>query len=117
MNKEEARTDLGTIKIHKDVIASVAAIAAAEIEGVKQIGSNIKGVVLELLAKKKFAAIKVEIDKNGEIRMKVPIIVKYGFNVPDIANKVQENILAALEKTTNLSIKDIDVNVQGIERG
>lgn len=116
MNRDEARTELGIIKIHKNVIASVAAIAACEIEGVRRIGSSLKSALAELLGKKSFSSIRVEIDKNGEVRLKIPIIVKYGFNIPDTANKVQENVHAALEKTANLAIKDIDVNVRGIER-
>jgi uncharacterized alkaline shock family protein YloU len=47
----------------------------------------------------------------------VPLIIKYGFNIPEIASKVQENVRNALEKMTNLSIKDIHINIQSIERG
>ena len=62
-------------------------------------------------------AIKVDIDKNDEIRLEVPLVIKYGFNIPDIANKAQENIRNSLEKMTNLSIKYININIQSIERG
>jgi uncharacterized alkaline shock family protein YloU len=58
----------------------------------------------------------VEINKNEEVRVGVPIVIKYGFNIPDIANRVQENVRLALEKMTNLSIKDVDVMVQAIEK-
>lgn len=114
MERDEARTELGIIKIHKNVIASMAAIAAGEIEGVKRIGSSLKSALAEALGRKSFSSIRVEIDKNGEVRLKIPIIVKYGFNIPDTATKVQENIHTALEKNANLSIKDVDVNVRGI---
>jgi len=117
MHKEESQSDLGNIKIHKNVVASIASIAAAEIEGVKRISGDFKSGLLELIGKKGLLAIKVEIDKNDEIRIEVPLVIKYGFNIPDIANKVQENIRNALEKTTNLSIKSININVQSIERG
>lgn len=117
MHKEESQTDLGNIRIHKNVIASIASIAAVEIEGVKCIGGDFRSGILELIGKKTLKAIKVEIDKNDEIRLEVPLVVKYGFNIPDIANKAQENIRNALEKMTNLSIKYININVQSIERG
>jgi uncharacterized alkaline shock family protein YloU len=117
MHREESRTDLGTIKIHKNVIASIASIASVEIEGVKRIGSDLKSGLYELIGKKSLAAIKVEIDKNEEVRIDIPLIIKYGFNIPDIANRVQENVHNALGKMTNLLIKDINVSVQGIERG
>jgi len=116
MHQEESHTDLGTIRIHKQVIASIASIAATEIEGVKRIGGDFKSGLLELMGRKTSFAIKVEIDKNGEARLEIPLVIKYGFNIPDIACKAQENIQHALEKMTNLSIKDININVQGIEK-
>lgn len=117
MHSETSHTDLGTIKIHRNVIASIASLAALEIEGVKCIGSDLKSGILMLLGRKSLAAIKVEIDKNEEVKLEIPLIIKYGFNIPDIANKAQENIRNALEKMTNLSVKDINIAVQGIEKG
>jgi len=117
MHKEESQTDLGKIRIHKNVIASIASIAAVEIEGVKRIGGDFRSGILELIGKKVPMAIKVDIDKNDEIRLEVPLVIKYGFNIPDIANKAQENIRNSLEKMTNLSIKYININIQSIERG
>lgn len=117
MHKEESQTDLGKIRIHKNVIASIASLAAVEIEGVKRIGGDLKSGILELIGKKAVMAIDVEIDKNEEIRVEIPLVIKYGSNIPEVANKVQENIRNALERMTNLSIKYININVQGIERG
>ncbi len=117
MHKEESQSDLGNIRIHKNVIASIASIAAVEIEGVKRIGGDFRSRILELIDKKSLVAIRVDIDKSEEIRLEVPLVIKYGFNIPDIANKVQENIRNALEKMTNLPIKYINVNVQSIEIG
>ncbi len=117
MYREESRTDLGTVRIHDNVIASIASVAAIEIEGVKAIEKDFKAGLLELIKKKSLATIKVEKDKNGDITVQIPLIIKYGFNIPDVAIKVQENVRNSLEKMTNLSIKDININVQGIERG
>ena len=117
MQREESRTDLGTIRIHKKVIASIASLAAVEIEGVKRVGGDFKSGLLELVGKKSLSAINVEINKNEEVKVEIPLLIKYGFNIPDIASKVQENVRNSLEKMTNLSIKDININVQGIERG
>jgi len=117
MRREESRTDLGTIRIHKNVIASIAAISAMEIEGVKRVGGNLRSGLSELIGNKLSAGIKVEIDKHEEVKLEVPVVIKYGFNIPEVANKVQDNIRGAMDKMTNLTIKDINVNVQGIERG
>ena len=117
MNQEESRTDFGLVRIHKNVIASIASIAATEIEGVKRVGGDFKSNFLELVGKKASTAIKVEINKSGEVKVDIPLVIKYGFNIPDVAAKAQENVRNSLEKMTNLSIKDININVQGIEKG
>lgn len=117
MQREESRTELGTIRIHKNVIASIASLAAVEIEGVKRVGGDLKSGIVELIGKKFFTAIHVELNKNEEVKVEIPLVIKYGYNIPEVANKVQENVRNSLEKMTNLSIKDITVNVQGIERG
>lgn len=117
MHSDESRTDYGKIKIHKNVIASIASIAAAEIEGVKRIGGDLRSGLYELVGKRALASIKVDIDRNEEVKIEIPLVIKYGYNVPDIASRVQENVRIALDKMTNLSVKDINVNVQAIERG
>jgi uncharacterized alkaline shock family protein YloU len=114
---ETSQSDLGNIKIHKNVVASIASIAAVEIDGVKRIGGDFKSGIMELLGKKSLHSIKVDIDKNEEIRLVVPLVIKYGYNIPDIANKAQENIRMALERMTNIPIKYINIIVQSIERG
>ena len=116
MKNEESRTDLGAIRVHKDVIASIASLASLEIEGVKKIGGDFKTSIYELLGKREQRGIRVEIDRNDEVKLDVPLIVEYGYNVTDVARSVQENIQLSLEKMTNLTIKEINVNVQRIEK-
>jgi uncharacterized alkaline shock family protein YloU len=117
VNRDESRNELGTVRIHKNVIASISSIAASEIEGVKKVGASFQSSLFELIGQKSFLAIKVDISKNEEVRVGIPLVIKYGYNIPEIASRVQENVRQALEKMSNLSIKDINVNVQGIERG
>lgn len=113
--KDGERTSLGVVKIKDDAISSIALIAAGEIEGVKSIGCDSRGIAKFLMNKDK-SCIKVNIDKDQEVEIKIPLVVKYGFNIPDVAIKVQENVRNALEKMTNLSLKDIDIVVQEIDK-
>ncbi|MFC1658334.1 Asp23/Gls24 family envelope stress response protein [Candidatus Omnitrophota bacterium] len=115
-NPDESRTDLGAIRIHKDVVASIASLASLEIEGVKKIGGNLRASIYDLLGKKAQRGIDVEFDRNDEVKIGVHLVVKYGYNVTDIARCVQENVEQSLEKMTNLSIKEINVSVQKIEK-
>ncbi len=114
---KEEKTEFGAVRIHKDVIKSIASLAVSEIEGVSVIRDNFTASIAGLLGKKYYSGIDVIIDKNNEIKLEVKINVKYGFNIPEIASRVQDNIRLALEKMSDLTLKEINVNVQGVERG
>jgi uncharacterized alkaline shock family protein YloU len=116
LNREDSSTDLGKIKIHKNVIASISSLAACQIDGVKSIGKDLRSRIRELVDHREHPAVSVEIDKNGEVWLEIPLVIKFGYNIPDVAAKVQENVRNALEKMTHLPIKDININVQGIEK-
>jgi len=116
LNRHDALTELGTIKIHHGSIASIAAIAAGEVNGVKCIGKNLKSRFLELLGRKDYSIIRVDFDKNGEVALNIPIVVIYNFNIPETAAKVQENVRVNLEKMTNLVVRNISINVLSIEK-
>ena len=115
MKNEESRNDLGMVRVHNNVIASIASIAATEVDGVKNIGANFRSGFLELIGRKNSGGIQVEIDKNDELRLEVPLVIKYGYNIPEIASQVQENIRNALERMTSITIKDININILGVE--
>lgn len=116
LDRQDSRTDLGIIKIHKNAIASITSIAATEIEGVSSLGDSFKLSWCFLFGKKETRSIRVDIDKNQELMITIPLIVKYGFNIPDIASRVQENVRQALEKSTNLILKDINIIVKGVKK-
>ncbi len=117
MINQDARTDLGLIRIHKNAIASISSLAATEIDGVKRVGSDLTEKFFSFFGKNIPHSIKVEFDKNEEVKVVIPLIIKYGYSIPEVSNKVQENVRAALDKMSNLTIKDINISVRGIERG
>lgn len=113
---EEEKTDLGNVRIHNNVIAAITSMAVVEIDGVVGVYKGIKGSIYNIFGRKESAAIKIETDKNDEISLDVSIIVKYGASIPEIGRKVQESIRNSLERMTNLSLKEINVNIQEIQR-
>jgi uncharacterized alkaline shock family protein YloU len=114
---QNVKSDMGTIRIHKKVISSIAIIAAKEVEGVVRIGSSIKSILFSSIKQNPVGAIEVDIDSNSnDVSLVVPIVISYGYNLPEVANRVQENIRKMVEKSTDLNIKQIDVNIQAVER-
>jgi len=114
---KNAISDLGAVKIHKEVIAAIASIAISETEGAIKLKSDLKSSLSEFLGKKDYPGISVIFDKFNHVKLEVRLNVKYGYHIPDVAAKAQENIRSSIEKMTDLDITDINVNIQGIERG
>lgn len=112
---EHTKTELGEIKIHHNVISSIAIEAAKQIPGVMKIAGNVKSYFFQVLGLNGHSAIKIKFDKNNEAIITIPIVAKYGYNIPEIAAKVQENAKLAIENTTGINIKEINVDVQEIE--
>ncbi|MDD5618353.1 MAG: Asp23/Gls24 family envelope stress response protein [Candidatus Omnitrophica bacterium] len=113
---KNTKTELGEIRIHHNVFASIATEATKQVLGVIKIGGNLKTHLLELLGIKSYTAIRIEFDKNNEVVITVPIVVKYGYNIPDVASKVQEVVKLSIENSTNVSVKEINVKIQEIEK-
>lgn len=105
--------DEGSVKISTDVIASIAGVAATEVEGVVGMSGGIKGLSDILGLKNISKGIKVEVGEK-ETSVDISIIVEYGLNISEIAAKVQENVKSSIENMTGLEVIQINVNVQGI---
>ena len=114
--KDFRREDFGSIRIHKQVLAELVISAVQEIDGVSIISKDILSQLGDLIGLKRYPAVKVSIDKNDQISLEVRVSVRYGLNIPEVARHVQEVVREAVERATDIDLKDIHVNVQGIER-
>ena len=113
----ENKVDLGSIQIHKKVIGEIAAAALDEIDGVHLSPKAPWNQFFEILGKKKCQGIEVAIDKYDQVTIELKVTVRYGINIPDMARQVQDVVRLAVEKTTDIHLREVNVNIQGIERG
>lgn len=107
----------GTVMISEDVIATIVANAAKDVEGVA--GLNVKpgADIAEMIAKKNWGkGMKITIGQEDELYIDCNINVFYGQSVVSVAKTVQEAITAALESTTGIKVAEININVSGIVR-
>jgi len=111
------RVDLGSVQIHKKAIADLAVTALAEINGVRLVPPDLKTKILKSLGQETYPGVVVSVDKNNQVTVELRVVVRYGISIPDIARQIQETVRNAIERTVDISLKDINVNVQGIERG
>lgn len=117
MIPNEDQSELGVIKIHDNVIASIAYLAALEIEGVSRICDSLKSKTLRLIGKKtQCGAITIQTEKNQDVSIAVPVILKYGHKIPEVASRIQERVKQAVEDATDLTIREVVIKIKGVEK-
>lgn len=104
----------GKIVFAEDVVATIAFLAASEVEGVHaMIGTTMEGISEKLGKKNYTKGVKVEVGTE-ECACDITIVVKYGYRIQDVAQKVQAEIKNAIETMTGLRVVEVNVNVNGI---
>lgn len=102
----------GEIEISKDVITTIAAVAATEIEGLGEMrGSAGLSGVFQRGDKK---GVETELE-DGKVRIILKIAVRYGYPVHEIARKVQQKVKQEVESMTGLEVSEVNVDVQRLE--
>ena len=107
------KMDKGTINISEDVVASLVRSAVAETDGVAELAPAVTSEDVEAGARKSIRGVKVRF-KDDVILADAAITVKYGGNILDIAKKVQENALAAIQTSTGFEDASVNVHVAGV---
>ena len=103
----------GTITYANEVIATIAGVAANEIDGIA--GMCVSGGFGEILGRNRnmTKGVKVEVGSQ-EAAVDLYIIVEYGKPIQKVAGEVQENVRKSLESLTGLHVVRVDVHVQGV---
>lgn len=97
---------LGQVKISNDVIATIAGIAALEVDGIET-----STTFADKLLKNN--GVKIQVD-DDDVTLDVMIVIKHGQSIPVVASKVQENIKNTVETMTGLVVSQVNIHVQGI---
>ena len=104
----------GKVVFADDVVATIAYLAASEVDGVHaMIGTTMEGLTEKLGKKNYTKGVKVEVGAE-ECTCDITIVVKYGYRIQAVAQKVQEEIKNAIETMTGLKVVEINVNVNAI---
>lgn len=112
-NQQEKDTG---VEISDDVVAVIAGIAVADVQGVAGMAKGFAGGLTEALSGKKNLAkgIKVEVN-NKEAKIDVNIIVEYGSRIPDVAFEIQSRVRKSVKEMTGLEVACVNVHVQGVQ--
>ena len=104
-----------SISISDDVLVAIASKAVSEVEGVgSMMNQTMTEQLTEQIMRKKIGrGVRVE-NMDGEIVLNVYIMVRYGYAIPEVAEKVQQAVAAAVAAMTNFKVSAVNVHVGGV---
>ena len=106
--------DFGTVKIADDVVASIAGIAATEVEGVVSMAGNIGNELKSKMGVKNLAkGVKVEVIGKS-VKADIALIVEYGYSIPSISEKVQVRVKSTIENMPGVTVTDVNIRIAGV---
>ena len=104
----------GNILISEEVIASIAALAVREVEGVYGLSANASFDISNILGKKNLRnGIRVRIQEE-QVEISCNLVVKMGCAVMEVARNVQEAISNEVASMTGVRPAQVNVNVCGV---
>lgn len=111
----ETGNPIGEVKIADDVVATIAGLAATEVEGVASMQGNLtKEIVGKLGVKNLSKGVKIEL-MRGKVHAELSVIMRYGSSIPKTCNAIQERVKNAIENMTGLDVECVNIRIVGVE--
>ncbi|GAE33908.1 Asp23/Gls24 family envelope stress response protein [Halalkalibacter akibai] len=112
----EMKTQLGTVDVSKDVVATIAGGAAIDCYGIVGMASQkqLKDGITDLLGKENFRRGVVIREDEEQIHIDMYIIVSYGTKISEVAYNVQTKVKYQLEQMLGLDVDSVNIFVQGV---
>lgn len=102
----------GNVHISEDAIATVAAAAAVEVEGVvglSNMGNDVAGMAKKNLAK----AVRIRATDDALI-IDLSLLVAFGANIQVVAKGVQDAVINNVESIIGMTVDAVNVHVSGV---
>ena len=108
----------GSVNISEEVLATIAAEAVREVDGVGGFASTLGGEIAERFGKKSAPSrgIKLVVE-DDTIAVDAFILIKYGSVIGEVALAVQEAVTNRVEAMTGITVKAVNVTVCGVAFG
>ncbi len=90
----------GKIVYNAGIVQNIVQIAVAEVEGA-------------MLADGKRSGISLYLERDG-IYVDVSVVVKYGYNVPELAYRVQQSVKQSVENMTRFKVAEVNIHIQDV---
>ena len=105
---------MGEVRIADEVVAIIAGLAATEVDGVDSMAGNITNERVGKLGMKNLSkGVKVDVTEE-HVSVDLSLNIKYGYNIPDVSERVQDRVKSAIENMTGLTVLDVNIRIAGV---
>lgn len=104
----------GNVTYGSNIVLSVINLATKEIAGVSSIVTKFGSFLKRWFSNNYYEGVKISYNKDA-MNIDVYINVCFGYNVTEVAYRVQENIKNSLSGMIDIKINRINVHVLGVE--
>ena len=122
MSKEEKRGvhmihadgQLGEVQIADEVVATIAGLAATEVEGVASMAGNITKELIGTLGVKNLSkGVKVLVTDRS-VDVDLALNIDYGYSIMKVSEKVQDRVKSAIENMTGLEVDMVNIRIVNV---
>ena len=112
-------TATGSVRVANEVIASIAAMAAREIDGVADLDEQAAHQFGDWLRRRDTAhqGVRVDVDADKRLHLRVFLRARRSVLFSEIAELVQANVVEAVERMLGLEVAAVDVLVSSVDFG
>ena len=90
----------GKVVYNAGIVQNIVELAVAEVEGT-------------VPNQGKRGGISIFLEKEG-VYVSVSVVVKYGYNVPELAYRIQQTVKQSVENMTHFKVAEVDVHIQDV---
>jgi uncharacterized alkaline shock family protein YloU len=106
---------VGSVRVANEVIASIAAMAVREIDGVAGLDqTNARHFGDWIKRETAHRGVRVALDSQHKIHLEVFVTVTAGATLVEVAERVQDNVIEAVERMLGLEVAEVHVFVSSI---
>lgn len=105
----------GKITCNRSILLSIINLATKEICGVSRLSTTFKSKLVSLFLKNNHEGVSIRFNPNGSLSVDVYIRIFYGYSVPDVAYKIQENIKNGIAAMVDMKTTRVNVHVMGVD--
>lgn len=123
MTKEEKKdihvmheeNGLGEVQISDEVVATIAGLAATEVEGVASMAGNLTNELIGKLGIKNLSKGVNVLVTDHSVDVDLALHIKYDYSILKVSKDVQARVKNAIESMTGLEVAMVNINIVNVD--